>query len=124
MNVKIKFCNFILWLPFLLVLTTFSRAHAFEMSCGLYEVIGRFDPGKRELHVYEKTNAHKIIKLFGKKLLTEFPGSNPEYYRMQVEVHRKIDNGNGMARLVEVIGLTDYQPKELQFTLKKSTRCR
>jgi hypothetical protein len=100
------------------------EVYAFEMPCGLYEVVGKLNPEKRELHVYEKTNSHKIIKLVGEKLLTEFPDKKPGYYRVQIEVDHRIGNGNGLARLLNVVGATKYKPEEMQYTLQKAAACK
>jgi hypothetical protein len=99
-------------------------AHAFEMECGTYEVVGRFDPAKKSLVMYEGTEALKVLHLYGTKLLTDFAEDSKTYYRLKIQVPRKIGNGDGSAHVLEVLGLEHYDPKKMQYKRLHSSACR
>ncbi|HAR42364.1 MAG TPA: hypothetical protein DCS07_06990 [Bdellovibrionales bacterium] len=121
MAAKIRFFSLTL---ILLNLFSFKLASAFELECGVYEIIGRYDSENQILWVYESTNARMPLSLFGKATLTGFLPGSTNHYRVKVAVNKKIPNRGGSAKLLEVIGIAQYHPKELQFKKLSAAHCR
>lgn len=90
----------------LILLLAASPAAAIQLPCGEHELIGLYHPAENILEVAPRTNGALPIFLTGTKVVTAL-GESAEYYRVKVEVLRKVGDEGGAARLREVVGLAE-----------------
>jgi hypothetical protein len=120
MNVKIRlFETTLLWAVCLLAVPAF----AFELECGEYELVGRYDSKKQTFWLYEGTDSRTPFRLYGIKTLTGFLAGDRRHYRIKVAIHQTIPDQGGRAELLDVLELAQYEPKKLQFKKLSSKSC-
>jgi hypothetical protein len=97
--------------------------HAFELECGTYELVGRFDRETGYLWMSEGTDSQRWIFLYGSKIVTGFSRGSDKIYRVKAEVRRHIGDSGGQALLVEVIGVDHIPPTARPYRLLHAQKC-
>jgi hypothetical protein len=110
MSAKIKLFSWGIFTA--IMLGAIPSSYAFELECGTYEFVGRYDSNQNLFWLSEGTEAEMSLRLRGRKLLTGFLPNNSLNYRIKAELAKKVGNSGGPAKLIDVIDVA-HSPKQM-----------
>lgn len=112
----VQFLAIILLATVLAFFLASKSAHSVEISPGIYDFVGEYNPGKNIFTIYKGTEAQfNLYLLGGDKLFSEFLSAKKLYYKATIKVTQKLVNHDGIGELLAVKGITTYNHREIQF---------
>ncbi|RYZ95125.1 MAG: hypothetical protein EOP11_25425 [Proteobacteria bacterium] len=89
----------------LLLLLIGMRAEGMQLACGEYEVVGEYQDESNTLTLNPRSNGALPLFLTGPEVTNGFLASPENYYRVKIDIRRKVGDEGGTATLLSISGL-------------------